>query len=303
LLGTVAARSAARQGYGQGASMGEIQQLSFAEVERGYAGGGWIRFLAATGNSDGDITGLPIQAGFDHTRTAIQAGYDFELSRNATSNIMGSVSVHVGQVSQDASGAGGLLRADGDANVVGLGFGATYTTNTGFYMDAGINVSAYDYTFQTTGAGRGTTDGTAVTAKLEVGQRFEMEDFALIPQAQLTLGQTSIDGFTDSIGVDVDFDNGNFAELRLGVRAEREQLNGGLLYGGLDVISNLSGETTTTVATTTLTYEEDGASVKITGGYRSAPIGSTSSFFGEFGYESGPDRDETSVTGGVSLRF
>ena len=303
LLGTMAQRSAARQGYGAQADLGEMQQLSFAEVERGYAGGSWIRVLAASGESDGDITGLPIDADFDHSRTAIQAGYDFELSRTATSTVMGSVSIHAGRMTQDASGAGGAIRADGDADMFGLGFGATYTTNTGFYMDAGINVSSFDFSFETTGAGRGDTDGTAVTAKVEVGQRFEMDNFTLIPQAQLTVGQTSIDSFTDSIGVDVDFDDGDFAELRLGVRAESELANGGLLYGGLDVISDLSGETTTTVAGTELSYEEDGASVKFSGGFRSAPLGATSSFFGELGYENGSDRSETTVTGGVSLRF
>ena len=76
-----------------------------------------------------------------------------------------------------------------------------------------------------------------------------------------------------------------------------------MLYGGLDVISDLSGETTTTVAGTELSYEEDGASVKFSGGFRSAPLGATSSFFGELGYENGSDRSETTVTGGVSLRF
>lgn len=303
LLGTMASRSSARQGYGADAALGEVAQMSFAEVERGYAGGSWIRVIAATGNSDGDVGGLPIKADFDHTRTAFQAGYDFELARTATSRVMGTVSAHVGQVTQDASGANGALRADGDANVIGLGFGATYTTNSGFYMDAGINVSSFDYDFETQGAGRGSTDGIATVAKLEIGQRYEMENVTLIPQAQLNVGQTRIDDFTDSNGVVVDFDNGTFSELRLGVRAERDQANGGLLYGGLDVISDLSGETTTTVSGTDLTYEEDGASVKISGGYRSAPVGSSASFFGEFGYESGADRDETSVTGGVSLRF
>ncbi|WP_316015747.1 autotransporter outer membrane beta-barrel domain-containing protein, partial [Roseobacter sp. HKCCA0434] len=303
VLGTLAGRTATQQGYGSNSRVGEIEAMSFAEIERGTYGGAWLRAFGANSSQDGDVTGLPVTADYDSRYTALQAGYDFQLARSSDALTMGRVSIHGGRLDTDASGLNGVLRADGEASAIGLGLGVTHTTSGGFYVDSGIAYTSFDYDFDTIGGGTGDTDASGTAAKVEIGQRVEMGSYTLIPQAQLSAGRVDIDGFTDSNGIVVDFGSETFVEGRLGLRTEYAQGNGGLLYGGVDVIGTLSGETDVTVAGTALSYEEDGPSLKVTAGYRSDAAAGGTGFFGEVGYENGSDRQELSISGGLSLNF
>ena len=146
-----------------------------------------------------------------------EVGLDATLSDNGSGKLVGSASLHYDHYNSDVSSAYG----DGRINTRAYGVGAalTWYANNGLYVDGQLRWMHLDSDLHSNTLGMAENDNKAAgyAAGVEVGQRFRLSDaWSIVPQAQVTWGNVSFDGFNDAFGARVSQQSGAAAAARGG---------------------------------------------------------------------------------------
>ena len=126
------------------------------------------------------------------------------------------------------------------------------------------------------------------SASAEIGKRFELDGgTALVPQAQLSWGKMQDGSITDNLGNFVQLGNRETLTSRIGLTVE-EDVDGtawgsGTVYGFGNVLQDLKGSQTVTVAGTNVTQSGTGDWVELGGGFSLQPTDRTT-LFGQVSY-------------------
>lgn len=183
----------------------------------------------------------------------VQAGVDFPLTAGSQGRWALGFSGQYG--SQNASISGLAGKGDISAQGFSLGLSATWQGDGGTYVDtqAQFGWLSVDYSSESAGTLAKSQRATAVTLGIEAGHRFALGHAgALVPQAQLTWGQTSAGGFTDSVGNDVVLGDNSGAEARLGLAYEFGREGGFQGYVIGNILHSFANGTSVEVGTATL---------------------------------------------------
>lgn len=146
-----------------------------------------------------------------------EVGLDATLADSGSGKLVGSASLHYDHYNSDVSSAYG----DGRINTRAYGVGAalTWYASNGLYVDGQLRWMHLDSDLHSNTLGMAENDNKAAgyAAGVEVGQRFHLSDaWSIVPQAQLTWGKVSFDGFNDAFGARVSQQAGNAAAARAG---------------------------------------------------------------------------------------
>ncbi|WP_052949531.1 autotransporter-associated beta strand repeat-containing protein [Dyella japonica] len=146
-----------------------------------------------------------------------EVGLDATLADNGSGKLVGSASLHYDHYNSDVSSAYG----DGRINTRAYGVGAalTWYANNGLYVDGQLRWMHLDSDLHSNTLGMAENDNKAAgyAAGVEVGQRFHLSDaWSIVPQAQVTWGKVSFDGFNDAFGARVSQQAGSAAAARAG---------------------------------------------------------------------------------------
>jgi fibronectin-binding autotransporter adhesin len=146
-----------------------------------------------------------------------EVGLDATLADSGSGKLVGSASLHYDHYNSDVSSAYG----DGRINTRAYGVGAalTWYASNGLYVDGQLRWMHLDSDLHSNTLGMAENDNKAAgyAAGVEVGQRFHLSDaWSIVPQAQVTWGKVSFDGFNDAFGARVSQQAGNAAAARAG---------------------------------------------------------------------------------------
>jgi fibronectin-binding autotransporter adhesin len=154
---------------------------------------------------------------------------------------------------------------DGRINTHAFGIGAamTWYADNGLYVDGQAHWLSFKSDLRSYSLGREIDDdnkATGYAAGVEIGQRFHMSDvWSIVPQAQVSYGKSSFDGFNDVFDARVAQQNGNLATARLGTMFDylhTLQANGGTatthVYAIVNVYDNFKDAAMVDVAGTDL---------------------------------------------------
>ncbi|GAB2789646.1 autotransporter outer membrane beta-barrel domain-containing protein [Dyella kyungheensis] len=177
--------------------------------------GVWVRVQGG----DQDIKPESSTSGtrYDMSNWKSEVGIDTTLSDNGGGKLVGSASLHSDHYNSDVSSAYG----DGRINTRAYGVGAalTWYADNGLYVDGQARWTHLDSDLHSNTLGKAEDDNkaTGYAAGVEVGQRFRLSDaWSMVPQAQLSWGKASFDGFNDAFGARVSQQDGNAASARAG---------------------------------------------------------------------------------------
>ena len=288
-MSTLAQRAGQRQWADSDAAGGDMQPS-----------GAWLRFT-------GDRTDLAADTGTNTSTDSwgLQAGIDFDVDGGEAGNWVLGVTTQYG--TSNASVTNALGFGDIDSEGYGLGLTATWYGNSGTYFDAQAQANwiSSDFSSSTGGVLATGQDSTAYALSAEVGHRFELsETSALIPQAQLILGQVDGASFTDTAGNAVDLGSNSSTVGRLGLAYEYES-GDNTFYAIANILHDFSGANTVDVAGASLssntseTWGEFGV-----GG--SIAMNETTNFYGEVSYRQAFDNSDSSAlaaTAGISIKW
>ncbi|ASM74311.1 outer membrane protein IcsA autotransporter [Pseudosulfitobacter pseudonitzschiae] len=254
----------------------------------------------------GSSTGLS----YEQDTWRLQTGLDVVLHEGAGGVWSGGASVFYGGGNLDATSALGAGSVASDAR--GVALTATWQGDTGFYADLQLEYSAFNTDVASANAGSLVTglDGEGHMASIEFGQSLALQSgFTLIPQAQLSWAEVSMDSFTTPAGTTIDARDSDSLQLRLGVAAERSWTTDAgataQIYGIANVSHEFRGDTQVFVDTTALNgaATDWAAEIGIGGSYDWDTGGSKSSVYGEISASrSVSGGDFSGVSGGLGLR-
>ncbi len=226
----------------------------------------WARIEAA--HADLDPQTSTSGTDYDVDTWKLQAGADALLYEDAASGqLIGGFTAHYGTVSADVSSIYGL----GSIDASGYGFGGTLTWygNGGLYVDGQAQATWYDSDLTSATLGRTLADGNdgfGYGLSIETGQKIALRsNWSITPQAQLVYSSVRFSDFTDPFGARVSLDDGEFLIGRIGLSADYEsewrgasgQINRAHVYGVANLYYDFLGRTTTDVAGTRFTSEND----------------------------------------------
>ncbi len=181
--------------------------------------GGWIRIISDRLNAS-----IPkADSRFKSDRYGLQAGADIYVGHYEEGHLALGVTAQYEKLNTNiinSLGTGSI-----DAEGMGVGATATWYGNSGGYLDTQGQVNWIDADYASS-AGGSLIDGhtsKAYALSIEIGQRYEQnQNWALVPQAQLTWGKVDGGSFTDRIGNVIDLENNESLLGRLGLACEYE---------------------------------------------------------------------------------
>ena len=238
----------------------------------------WVRL--SNGRGSYEAGRASVGAKYDFHRFGAEAGLRFSIGQS----LSGSVSARYVHGSADVESPVG----DGEiiAQGLGLGLGASWRNDAGYYADARTSLTSYDVDASTEKRGRLTDSGGALAYSLgfEAGRRIEPDEKILGRKMKLTprawmrgAGFFNAD-FTDAVNSRVSLNDTAQLSAGLGLAAitERSWDEGGLsLRVSLDIEQTLGGaETTAEVSGEKLESEsaETRALLGLGGTYRQGPF-------------------------------
>ena len=240
----------------------------------------------------------------------LEAGIGSILGDHAAGNLVGGVNLRYGATSAD------LINPVGTASLNAEGFGIasslTWFGNDGFYVDgiAALDFVSIDATSQGGGELLNDHDDVVYSASAEIGKRIELEGgTTLIPQAQLSWGKMRNGSLTDNLGNVVSFADREALTLRIGLTVEQDvaftAVGAGKLYGFGNVLHDLEGSRSATVAGTEVTQSGTGDWFELGAGF-SLQSKSSAELFGKVFYReafNGVKGDAIAVSAGWQIQW
>ena len=240
----------------------------------------------------------------------LEAGIGSILGDHAAGNLVGGVNLRYGATSAD------LINPVGTASLNAEGFGIasslTWFGNDGFYVDgiAALDFVSIDATSQGGGELLNDHDVVVYSASAEIGKRIELEGgTTLIPQAQLSWAKMRNGSLTDNLGNVVSFADREALTLRIGLTVEQDvaftAVGAGKLYGFGNVLHDLEGSRSATVAGTEVTQSGTGDWFELGAGF-SLQSKSSAELFGKVFYReafNGVKGDAIAVSAGWQIQW
>jgi len=195
---------------------------------------------------------------YDISSGTSQVGIDSTLADAGGGKLIGSASLQVGHYSSDVHSAYG----DGRINThnYGVDVALTWYADNGFYADGQARWLRLKSDLHSTTLGQILGDdnkANGYAAGVEVGQRVSLGDaWSIVPQAQVSWGNTSFDSFNDAFGARVSQQSGTAATARAGTTLDYRSTHQGA-----------SGPVVTHVYAIANVYDhfKDGATVNVAG--------------------------------------
>ena len=164
--------------------------------------GVWARY------NNGRLDGQGIQ----HDYNTVELGVDKRIADNVT----------IGFSFDYTKGDTDLSAGSSDNNTYTVGFYGSYFNESGCFLDTMLKIGRIDadYDFRTS-AGKESADYmlTGAIFGIETGHRWNIQNYFIEPQVQLTYSHLRAENYTSSIGRDVKFDDMNSLIGRVGVMA------------------------------------------------------------------------------------
>ena len=229
----------------------------------------------------------------------LEAGIGAKLGEHAGGDLVGGVNLRYGASSVNLRNPVGTGSFDSEG--FGLGTSLTWFGNNGLYLDAvgSVDFVSIDATSQGGGELVNGYDDVVYSASAEIGKRIELQGgTALIPQAQLSWGKMRDGQFTDKLGNVISFADRETLTSRIGLTVEQDvtdtAFGSGKIYGFGNMLNDLSGSRTVTVAGTDVTQSGTGDWIELGGGFSLKPSEGTN-LFGQVSYREAFD----GVSGGA----
>ncbi len=166
------------------------------------AAGVWARY------NNGRLDGQGIQ----HDYNTVELGVDKRIADNVT----------IGFSFDYTKGDTDLSAGSSDNNTYTVGFYGSYFNKSGCFLDTMLKIGRIDadYDFRTS-AGKESADYmlTGAIFGIETGHRWNIQNYFIEPQVQLTYSHLRAENYTSSIGRDVKFDDMSSLIGRVGVMA------------------------------------------------------------------------------------
>ncbi len=166
------------------------------------AAGVWARY------NNGRLDGQGIQ----HDYNTVELGVDKRIADNVT----------IGFSFDYTKGDTDLSAGSSDNNTYTVGFYGSYFNESGCFLDTMLKIGRIDadYDFRTS-AGKESADYmlTGAIFGIETGHRWNIQNYFIEPQVQLTYSHLRAENYTSSIGRDVKFDDMSSLIGRVGVMA------------------------------------------------------------------------------------
>ena len=166
------------------------------------AAGVWARY------NNGRLDGQGIQ----HDYNTVELGVDKRIADNVT----------IGFSFNYTKGDTDLSAGSSDNNTYTVGFYGSYFNESGCFLDTMLKIGRIDadYDFRTS-AGKESADYmlTGAIFGIETGHRWNIQNYFIEPQVQLTYSHLRAENYTSSIGRDVKFDDMSSLIGRVGVMA------------------------------------------------------------------------------------
>ena len=240
----------------------------------------------------------------------LEAGIGTMMGNPAGGDLVAGVNIRYGATYADLSTPVGT----GSINFEGFGVAASLTWfgNDGFYVDANgaVDFVSIDATSQGGGELLNDYDDVVYSASAELGKRIELDGGrALVPQARLSWGKMGDGQLTDNLGNVISFADRETLTSRIGLTVEQDVTDtawgSGKVYGFGNVLNDLSGSRSVTVAGTNVTQSGAGDWVELGGGFSLQPTAGTN-IFGQVSYREafdGVSGDAISMSAGWKMQW
>lgn len=166
------------------------------------AAGVWARY------NNGRLDGL----GIEHDYNTVEFGVDKRIADNVT----------IGFSFDYTKGDTDLTAGTSDNNTYTVGFYGSYFNESGCFLDSMLKIGRIDADYDLrTSAGKESADYmlTGAIFGIETGHRWNIQNYFIEPQVQLTYSHLRAENYTSSIGRDVKFDDMSSLIGRVGVMA------------------------------------------------------------------------------------
>lgn len=166
------------------------------------AAGVWARY------NNGRLDGQGIQ----HDYNTVELGVDKRIADNVT----------IGFSFDYTKGDTDLTAGSSDNNTYTVGFYGSYFNESGCFLDTMLKIGRIDADYDLrTSAGKESADYmlTGAIFGIETGHRWNIQNYFIEPQVQLTYSHLRAENYTSSIGRDVKFDDMSSLIGRVGVMA------------------------------------------------------------------------------------
>lgn len=166
------------------------------------AAGVWARY------NNGRLDGQDIQ----HDYNTVELGVDKRIADNVT----------IGFSFDYTKGDTDLTAGSSDNNTYTVGFYGSYFNESGCFLDTMLKIGRIDADYDLrTSAGKESADYmlTGAIFGIETGHRWNIQNYFIEPQVQLTYSHLRAENYTSSIGRDVKFDDMSSLIGRVGVMA------------------------------------------------------------------------------------
>lgn len=173
-----------------------------------------------------------------------EAGIDATVTTGESGKLVAGGTLQYGRYQSNADSVYGQGRIK--TNAYSVGGSLTWYGENDFYVDGQARWTSFDTDLRSTTLSQLLKDdnkGSGYLAGVEVGQRLHLGDmWSVVPQAQVSYGNASFDGFADAFGARVSQQQGSATTGRLGVTIDYRQATQGT-YGSatthLYAIANL----------------------------------------------------------------
>ncbi len=162
--------------------------------------GAWARY------NGGRLDGL----GIEHDYNTIEVGFDKAINDNVT----------IGISFDYTKGDTDLTSGSSDNDTYTLGLYGSYFNDSGCFLDAMIKIGRIDAEYDTrnnVGVEKGDYMLTGTIIGIETGHRWDIQNYFIEPQVQLTYSYLRPEDYTSSIGRDVSFEDMKSLIARVGV--------------------------------------------------------------------------------------
>lgn len=270
--------------------------------------GPWVR----TWGDFTDITPDQSSAGvsWQSDSWGFEAGIGTMLGNSAGGDLIAGVTLRYGSTFAQLDSLNGTGSIE--ANGFGIGASLTWFGTNGFYVDANgaIDFVSIDATSQGGGTLLDGHDDEVYSASIEIGQRIALAGgTTIVPQAQLSWSRMGSGQLTDELGNLVSFGDRETLTSRIGMTVEWDlsetELGAGQIYGFGNVLHDLSGSRTVSVAGTDVTQSGAGDWVELGGGFSLQPT-ETTNFFGQISYREafdGVSGDAIALSAGLRMQW
>lgn len=203
---------------------------------------------------------------YDISSGTSQVGIDSTLADAGGGKLVGSASLQVGHDSSDVHSAYGDGRIN--THTYGVDVALTWYADNGFYADGQARWLRLKSDLHSTTLGQILGDdnkANGYAAGVEVGQRVSLGDaWSIVPQAQVTWGNTSFDSFNDAFGARVSQQAGTAATARAGTTLDYRSTHQGAagpvvthVYAIANVYDHFKDGATVNVASTDFTTRNE----------------------------------------------